>query len=60
MTTPFVTVNIDGPPTVHQQATVQDLLTAAEALRQYALSIPIKATPPPPPVKEPEGWEDRP
>ncbi len=60
MTTPFVTVNIDGPPTLHQQATVHDLLTAAETLRQFALGVTIKATTPPPPVKEPEGWDDRP
>lgn len=61
MTTPFVTINIDGPPTIHQKATVADLLQAAKTLEQFALSLGVTPTPAPaPPPPQPEGWEDRP
>lgn len=56
--TPFVTINIDAPPTLHMQATVQDLLSAAKALEQYALSISIPVTPTKPPPKG-ETWDDK-
>ena len=55
--TPFVTINIDGPPTLHMQATVSDLLAAAEALKQYALSTTV--TPAKPPAPKGESWDDK-
>lgn len=60
--TPFVTVNIGGPPTLHQACTVQDLLAASDALREFALSIKVQpATAPPSPngkTEEAAAWQE--
>lgn len=59
---PFITVNIGAPPTVHQACTIRDILGAAKALEDFALTfmVPQSPPPPPPPPPPPEGWEDRP
>ena len=50
--TPFVTINIDGPPTVHQKTTVRDLIQAAKTLEDYALSLGVTPTPAPQPAED--------
>ena len=52
MTTPFITINIDGPPTLHKPATVRDLLAAAKTLEDYALSLGVTPTPAPQPAED--------
>lgn len=48
---PAITVNVNGPPTLHLPLTVQDILAAAEALRQFAMQVQVQAPPPPPPLQ---------
>jgi len=57
MTTPFVTINIDGPPTIHQRMTVADLLNAAKTLEQWALSLPVNPPSEPEPMPPIEKWD---
>lgn len=39
---PAITVNVNAPPTLHLPLSVQDILAAAETLKQYALSIQVR------------------
>ena len=41
---PFITINIQSPPTIHQSMTLNDVLTAAESLKMWALNLPLQTS----------------
>ncbi len=60
----FVTVNIGAPPTIHQACSVQDLLAASDALREFALSLKVQPSAPETPspngkvAEEAAAWQE--